>query len=112
MKIWVDAQLSPVIALWINETFTEISAVSVRSLGMVAASDKDIFIAARKESVVIMSKDADFVRLIQLHDVPPQLIWITCGNTSNSRMFEILKTALPKAKQLIQSDEKIVEISN
>lgn len=112
MKIWVDAQLSPVIALWINESFTNISAVSMRSLDMLYASDIEIFKAARAQSVVILSKDADFVKLIELHGIPPQLIWVTCGNTSNSRMFQILKTALPQAKQLLESGEQIVEIGS
>jgi len=39
-------------------------------------------------------------------------LWITCGNTSNSKMKEILSSALPKVKTLIESGENIVEISD
>ena len=31
MKLWVDAQLSPAIAAWINRTFEGIEAESVRA---------------------------------------------------------------------------------
>jgi len=112
MKLWIDAQLSPAIAAWINRTFDDIEAESVRALGLRDATDPEIFEEAKKSGAVVMSKDDDFIQLIQLRDAPPKLIWITCGNTSNARMREILSTALLKAIELLQSGEKIVEISD
>jgi len=111
MIIWIDAQLSPVIAPWIDANFPEITAKSLRSLGLRDASDYEIFRQARKANAVVMSKDYDFVRLIELHGVPPKLIWITCGNTSNARLCEILKRFLAQAVDLL-TDENIVEISD
>lgn len=111
MTIWVDAQLSPFIALFINQTFPEINAVSVRSLELLTATDHAIFMAARNAQATILSKDADFVKMIALFDVPPQLIWVTCGNTSNRRLCEILQNNLLQAVQLLLDGEKIVEIS-
>ena len=112
MKIWIDAQLSPAIAAWINRTFDDIEAESVRALGLRDATDPDIFEAARKADVVVMSKDDDFIQLIEQRGTPPKLIWITCGNTSNARMREILSTALFKTKELLESGENVVEISD
>jgi len=112
MTIWIDAQLSPFIAAWINSNFTNISAKSLRSLGLRDAKDYDIFQQARKANIILMSKDQDFVKLIELHGTPPRLIWITCGNTSNAAMCEILKTSLPKAIELLSNGENIIEISN
>jgi predicted nuclease of predicted toxin-antitoxin system len=112
MTIWIDAQLSPVIAQWIDANFPEITAKSLRSLGLMDATDYDIFRQARKANVVVMSKDYDFVRLIELHGVPPKLIWITCGNTSNARLCEILKRFLAQAVDLLNDDENVIEISD
>jgi predicted nuclease of predicted toxin-antitoxin system len=112
MKIWVDAQLSPAIAAWINRTFDDIEAESVQSLGFRDATDSDIFGAAKKADVVVMSKDDDFMQLIEQRGTPPKLIWITCGNTSNARMRDILSKTLPKAKELLESGENVVEISD
>jgi len=112
MKIWVDAQLSPAIAAWINRTFDDIEAESVRSLGLRDATDSEIFEAAKKTDAVVMSKDDDFIHLIEQRGTPPKLIWITCGNTSNARMRDILSTALLKAKELLESGENVVEISD
>jgi len=112
MTIWIDAQLSPFIAAWINSNFPNIFAKSLRSLGLRDASDYNIFQQARKANIILMSKDQDFVKLIELHGVPPKLIWITCGNTSNAAMCEILKNSLPQAITLLSTSEDIVEISN
>jgi predicted nuclease of predicted toxin-antitoxin system len=112
MKIWVDAQLSPAIAAWINRTFDDIEAESVRALGLRDATDPEIFEAAKKADAFVMSKDDDFIQLIEQRGTPPKLIWVTCGNTSNTRMREILSTTLIKAIELLQSGENIVEISD
>lgn len=112
MIIWIDAQLSPFIAAWINSNFSDIEAKSLRSLGLRDANDYDIFKQARTANVILMSKDQDFVKLIELHGTPPGLIWITCGNTSNAAMCEILKISLSKAIGLLTQGENIVEISN
>jgi predicted nuclease of predicted toxin-antitoxin system len=112
MKIWVDAQLSPAIAAWINRTFQDFEAESVRSLGLRDATDSEIFEAAKEADVIVMSKDDDFIRLIEQKGVPPKLLWITCGNTSNARMRDILTKTLLKATDLLKSGENVVEISD
>ncbi|WP_439484267.1 DUF5615 family PIN-like protein [Cyclobacterium plantarum] len=34
----------------------------------------------RSADVVVMSKDDDFVQMLEKNGPPPKLIWITCGN--------------------------------
>ncbi len=52
MKIWIDAQLSPSIASWVNRTFDDIEAESVRALGLRDATDSEIFEEAKKAKAV------------------------------------------------------------
>ena len=110
MRIWVDAQMSPAIAMWISSNYA-VSAVAIRDLGLREAEDKEIFETARQENAVVMTKDSDFVLLLDKLGPPPQVIWITCGNTSNARLKEILTNTLPKALDLLNFGEKLVEIS-
>jgi predicted nuclease of predicted toxin-antitoxin system len=112
MKIWVDAQLSPSIAAWINQHFSGLEAHSVRQLGLRDAEDKIIFDRARLAKAVVMTKDIDFIKLLERKDPPPHIIWITCGNTSNRQMKVVLEKTLAKATQLLQSGEPMVEISD
>jgi len=110
MKIWVNAQLPPAIANWISENFN-VEAVAVRELNLREATDLEIFAAARNVSAIVMTKDSDFVELVNARGMPPQVIWLTCGNTTNVRLREILAQALPSAIKLLKSGEAVVEIS-
>ena len=87
------------------------SAVAIRDLGLRDAEDKQIFEAARQEKAVVMTKDSDFVLLLDKLGPPPQVIWVTCGNTSNARLKEILTNTLHKALDLLNFGEKLVEIN-
>lgn len=110
MKIWIDAQLSPALAAWINRTFEDIEAASVRAVDLRDALDHEIFQQARQQEVVVMTKDSDFITLVEKHGPPPQIIWITCGNTSNAKMKDVLSRTLIQAKDLLEAGEAIVEI--
>ncbi|ACF43945.1 DUF5615 family PIN-like protein [Pelodictyon phaeoclathratiforme] len=112
MIIWIDAQLSPSIAAWINRSYPNIQAQSLRSLDLQRADDLAIFDAAKHTEAVIKSKDSDFLKLVDQFGTPPQIIWITCGNTSNNRMRAVLEKSLEKAVELIRSGEPIVEIGD
>ena len=59
-----------------------------------------------------MTKDRDFVQLLTRIGPPPQIIWITCGNTSNARMREILKQTFTNALVLLREGEPFVEIAD
>jgi predicted nuclease of predicted toxin-antitoxin system len=110
MTIWVDAQMSPAIATWVSSNFA-VNAIAIRDLGLRDAEDKEIFTAARRENAIVMTKDNDFVLLLDRLGAPPQVIWVTCGNTSNARLKEILTNTLPKALVLLKSGEELVEIN-
>ncbi len=111
MSIWVDAQLSPALATWIRQQFG-VEAEAVRDCGLRDSGDAQIFFAARDANAIVMSKDRDFVLLLDRHGPPPKLIWITCGNTSNRHLHDLLARSLPNALLLLQSGERMVEISD
>ena len=110
MTIWIDAQMSPAIAAWISSNFS-VNAIAIRDLGLRDAEDTEIFEAARREHAIVMTKDADFVLLLDRLGAPPQVIWVTCGNTSNARLKEILTNTFSKALELLKSGEELVEIN-
>ncbi|RKU36130.1 hypothetical protein C6496_14670 [Candidatus Poribacteria bacterium] len=109
MKFWIDAQLSPALAPWISETFA-VEAFSLRWLGLQEASDEEIFFAARSANVVVMTKDQDFVQLLGKFGPPPKIIWVTCGNVSNTQMRHILSQNFQHALTRLQAGTSLVEI--
>ena len=111
MTIWIDAQLSPSLALWINQNLEGIEARSLWALGFRDALDIDIFQQAKKAGVIPMTKDDDFEQLVQTFGPPPAIILVTCGNTSNARMRGILSRQLNFILELIKGGEPLVEIT-
>ena len=109
MKIWIDAHLSPEIATWITMTLG-ITAIPLRDLGLRDAEDTEIFALAKAENIILMTKDSDFVELVNRLGSPPKVIWLTCGNTSNSELRKILKVTLPQVMIQLQMGKDLVEI--
>lgn len=109
MTLWIDAQLSPQLAPWLDQSLG-IAAVAVRDLRLRDAKDREIFLAAREAGAIVMSKDSDFVDLVRRHGPPPKLIRITCGNTSNAYLKALLVDTLPRALELLEGGEPVVEV--
>ena len=110
MQVWNDAQVSPALAQWMRHEL-EVDVVAVRDLGLRSAEDPNIFARARDHgAVVVFSKDSDFVDLVTRLGSPPQIIWLTCGNTSNAFLREILRDAWPHIAALPAAGEPLVEI--
>jgi predicted nuclease of predicted toxin-antitoxin system len=57
-----------------------------------------------------MTKDGDFVDLLDQHGAPPQVILVTCGNTSNARLGRLIETAWPAMLPMLERGEALVEL--
>jgi len=42
---------------------------------------------------------------------PPQILWLTCGNTSNAFLREVLREAWPRIAELLAAGEPLVELA-
>lgn len=109
--IWLDAHISPALAVWISQQIGH-PALPLRELGLRVAKDEAIFEQARDVGAIVMTKDEDFVKILERRGPPPQIVWLTCGNTSNASLQTILLRRLPKALELIARGEPLVEISD
>lgn len=110
MKLWLDAHLSFKLVSWLREEF-DIEAEAVRDLGLRHAKDLEIFEAARNASAVMVTKDRDFVDLVERLGPPPQVLWLTLGNTTNQHLREVFSAKLPAALTLLQRGEPVVELT-
>lgn len=89
MQVWTDAQISPALAEWLRRAFG-VDAHAIRELGLLDAEDHATFVRAREPGAVVLTKDRDFPDLLERHGPPPQVIWLTCGNTSNAHLRALL----------------------
>ena len=73
--------------------------------------DQEIFNYARRKNAIVISKDDDFVTLVNRLKSPPKIIWITCGNTTNKFLKDVFINKFEQALELLK-DNDIVEITN
>lgn len=109
MKIWVDAHISPGVAAWINETFNY-EAKSLRGLGLRDADDFEIFEKAKTANAVLITKDSDFVDILELKGSPPKVLLLRCGNTTNKRLREIFGAHLIEVMKRFKEGETLIEL--
>lgn len=109
MIIILDAHISPSLAVWVKESFS-IDCFSATFLGLRESNDKTIFLEAKKQNAIVMTKDDDFVKLLEQLGSPPKIIWLTCGNTSKQRLKEIFEQHLLNALKLLENTD-LVEIT-
>ena len=107
--IILDAQLPPALAVWITDTFA-IPCFSAQFLNLRDAEDEEIFAFSKTKNAIVITKDDDFVSLLNRFGSPPRVIWLTCGNTSKNRLKEIFEANLAPALALLETND-LVEIT-
>ncbi|WP_205624343.1 DUF5615 family PIN-like protein [Dyadobacter crusticola] len=105
----LDAHLSPGLAPWIVSNF-DLECSSTQFLNHRHSPDNDIFFRARALNAIVITKDEDFVKLLDRYGSPTKVIWLTCGNTSKMRLKEILSAKLKDALKLLHTSD-LVEIT-
>ena len=58
----------------------------------------------------MITKDDDFVRLLDQRGPPPRVLWVRCGNVNNAMLRDILLRAWPEAAALLAAGESLVEV--
>jgi predicted nuclease of predicted toxin-antitoxin system len=97
------------LAHWLSHSLN-VEAAALKDLGLRDEDDSKIFFAARTAGAIVLTKDRDFVDLVRMHGAPPQVVWVTCGNTSNAYLQTVLSEAWPAAHELLVANERLVEI--
>ncbi len=110
MILWLDNQLPPALALWMRGALADVECLPIRDLELQRASDIEIFLAARAAGAFLITKDTDFAALVGQHGPPPQVVLVTCGNTSNARLREVVGAAWATVRTMLERGEPLVEL--
>jgi predicted nuclease of predicted toxin-antitoxin system len=103
----IDAQLPPSLAEALRQAGRQ--AVHVVDLGLLAATDQQIWDEAISRSAVFVTKDRDFPIRRAASDDGPTILWVRAGNISNRKLIELALQALPAIIDAIERDETVVE---
>jgi predicted nuclease of predicted toxin-antitoxin system len=66
-------------------------SIHVRDLGLIGASDIDVWQAAVEGGFVLVSKDIDFFQRSSLFGAPPKVIWLRVGNGPSTSVAALLR---------------------
>jgi predicted nuclease of predicted toxin-antitoxin system len=103
----VDAQLPPSLAEALRQAGCQ--AVHVIDLGLLPATDRQIWNEAISRSAILVTKDRDFPLRRAARNDGPAILWVRVGNTSNRKLIELVLRALPAIIAAIERDEAVIE---
>ncbi|MBA3846083.1 MAG: DUF5615 family PIN-like protein [Planctomycetes bacterium] len=69
-------------------------SVHVGDIGFDRETDANVWEYARRDSFVLVSKDADFVDLVAQRGPPPSLVWLRVGNCTTRSVEQLLRVRL------------------
>jgi predicted nuclease of predicted toxin-antitoxin system len=104
----VDAQLPPSLAAALRQSGCQ--AIHLIDLGMLAATDQQVWDEAMSRSAVLVTKDRDFPLRKAASNDGPAILWVRVGNTSNRTLIELALRALPAIIEAIERDEAVIEL--
>jgi predicted nuclease of predicted toxin-antitoxin system len=103
----VDAQLPLSIAEALRQAGYQ--AIHVIDLGMLEATDRQIWDEAISRSAVLVTKDRDFSLRRVAGNAGPTILWVRVGNISNRKLIELALRALPAIIEAIERGEVVIE---
>ena len=107
MLFLIDAQLPPSLAEALRQAGCQ--AIHLVELGLLAATDQQIWDEAVARSAVLVTKDSDFPVRRASSDDGPAILWVRVGNLSNRKLIELALRALPEIAAAVERGETVIE---
>ena len=108
MRFLIDAQLPPRLARRLADLGHEASHVA--DLGLVAATDREIWNAASERDAILVTKDQDFAMARAAAGEGPPVIWVRLGNTDNETLIARFVQAIESISAAIERGDTVVEL--
>jgi predicted nuclease of predicted toxin-antitoxin system len=109
MRFVVDAQLPPALARVLTAHGHQAEHVS--DIGLREADDPLIWLRARQDGAVLVTKDEDFFhRFRQNPEGDPVIVWLRIGNTSRRALIAWFEPLLPEIIGLIERGDRLIEV--
>ena len=109
MKILLDANISQKLINKLKPIFGECAHVDLIGLN-VPADDIDIWNYAFENDYVIITKDNDFLDLLELKGYPPKIVLLRTGNNSSAGLMELLIKKKSMIEDLKNNEYGLLEI--
>jgi len=109
MKLLLDANISWKLINTLSPIFGECTHVDLINL-TVPVKDIDIWNYALENGYIIITKDNDFLDLLELKGFPPKVILIKTGNNSSKTLADLIINVKPKIEDLENNNYGLLEV--
>jgi len=106
---WIDENLPPALAEWFSSR-SGLRGEHFRTLALSETPDRDIFLQARRDGAVIVTKDEDFANLVAALGPPPQVVWVRTGNVRTSTLLELFGGRLDALRERLDAGDPLVAV--
>ncbi|OCX54684.1 hypothetical protein BEL04_10695 [Mucilaginibacter sp. PPCGB 2223] len=103
MNLLLDQNISFRVCTLLSEAFENVK--HVKQLGLVDASDQEIWQYAKVNRFTIITFDSDFIDFAIMKGFPPKIIWLRFGNASNLKIVNKLLSNEVMIKEFISNPE-------
>lgn len=108
MALLLDAQLPPRLARLISDWGYPASHVYDHLPA--EAPDAEVAQLANALPAALMSKDADFLDLVNRNILVTTFVWVRSGNIDTGRLWSTIQPGLPHIVAAIAAAERVVEV--
>jgi len=109
MKLLLDANISHKLTDKIKPIFGECAHVDFIGIN-VPAQDLDIWKYAIENGFIIITKDNDFINLLEINGFPPKVVLLKTGNNSSKALLELLINVKSMIEDLEKNEYGLLEI--
>ena len=99
VKLLFDQNLSPKLVKRLADLYPNSDHLDLLGLG--TADDILVWEHAKRNNLVVVTKDADFADLSVLRGFPPKVVWLRRGNCSTNDIKEILRDHYAEIENLV-----------
>ncbi|GHU68076.1 hypothetical protein FACS189447_10550 [Spirochaetia bacterium] len=111
MKILLDANISWKLTKILSPIFGE--CLHVDNIGItVPAQDMDIWDYAKENNFIIITKDNDFVDLLEVKGYPPKIVLVKTGNNSSRALVQLIINSKKSIQELDENNYGLLELIN
>lgn len=89
MKLLFDENLSHKLVWLLADLFPD--SEHVRDVGLKSADDPDVWEHAKRNGLMIVSKDSDMHQRSFVFGYPPKVVWVRLGNCSTSDVERLIR---------------------
>ena len=106
--ILLDNNLSPRLCTELGDIYPGITHVS--ELALEREADIVVWRYAKEQDLHIMTKDKDFIALLNQNGHPPKVICLQLGNCTNKELQSIIRSKETAIKHFMNSSKGILKI--